>query len=79
MADRIARERIGPEACPDDVVQALERLVDEVIVTHHDRQSEESFVECRCCGGWEEHHDHCPMPAVGAWLTKAYDEPRRKE
>lgn len=52
---------------PAEVIDAVQSLLDTVLVSHHDRQSEETFIECLMCGEWDSHIDDCCIPAVLAW------------
>lgn len=48
----------------DDVIEALEGLMDVALIKHFDPKADETFIECKVCGGWEEHADDCPMPLI---------------
>lgn len=51
------------------VIDAAEALIDVTLVGHTDRNTDETFIECRACGGWEEHADTCFVPALEKWLS----------
>jgi hypothetical protein len=59
--------RWAPFTPADDVLDAIQALCDTATVLHSVRDSDEVFIECRVCGGWEEHEHDCPMPAIHAW------------
>ncbi len=37
---------------------------------HCDPCSEESFVQCHVCGGWDGHDEDCPVPGLETWLKE---------
>jgi hypothetical protein len=51
----------------EEVINAVEQLVDVAIVRHAIPNADETLTECCLCGDWEGHTDDCPMPAVLAW------------
>jgi hypothetical protein len=59
---------------PQALADAVQELVDDTLVLHYDRASQERFTECRLCGGWEDHTDTCPIPAMVRWLSEGDEE-----
>lgn len=62
-----------PPEPPEDVIAAVDELLDVAVTRHHERISGETFSECHICGGWDEHKPlangmPCPLPALITWL-----------
>ena len=54
---------------PQELIDLVDRLREESIVRHSTGgEDPETFTECRLCGGWEDHADDCPIPAIERWL-----------
>lgn len=53
------------------VANALEAVLDEAYVRHHDSNADETFVHCQVCEEWEDHEDDCPIPVIEKWLEKS--------
>lgn len=54
-----------PSAATCDDVQ---NLLDAVTERMHDRDSGETFLECKVCGEVDSHHVRCFVPAMADWL-----------
>lgn len=50
----------------DEIVRAVETLVDAVIV-QHPNADQEIFLECKVCGEWDGHKPTCFLPVLLAW------------
>lgn len=59
---------------PMEAAEAIDQLLGWVLVRHHDTQSEETFVECKLCGEWEDHRSLCPVPALQAFMNASDEE-----
>ena len=53
---------------PQEVIDAVEELLDIGVVKLHDRQSGETFTECKVCGKIDEHEVTCPVPMLEQWM-----------
>lgn len=51
----------------DQIVDAVETLVD-VAVSRHTNRDDETFTECHVCHEWEGHTHTCFVPALEQWL-----------
>jgi hypothetical protein len=68
MKQRKSKEALSQPFVPEqDVLDAVESLMDTAIRRHHDTRSDEILTECRVCGLWEEHEVDCPVPAIEKW------------
>lgn len=54
----------------EQLIQSLDQVTDDAMIPHHDHVSEESFQECILCGGWDEHMNVCPIPAIETFLKQ---------
>lgn len=57
-----------------EIDERLETILDDAILHHHDPQSEETFEECRVCGGFDEHVNFCPIPAIDKYINSNVTE-----
>ena len=53
---------------PQELTDMLDSFLSEVVQTHYDSQSEDTFVECKLCGEWEGHTEDCPVPAIETYM-----------
>jgi hypothetical protein len=51
------------------LVDRLDDICSDALETHYDSQSCDSFTQCQCCGGWEDHEDGCPIPVIQRWMS----------
>lgn len=68
---------------PNDINDLFDQVLDRATQKHQDAVSEETFIECRVCGEWDDHTDVCPVPAIERWQAhldaeaRAYDRQRQ--
>jgi len=53
----------------EEIVDAVQTLLDLSTSTHYDYKSEENFVKCHICGEWEGHTDVCFVPVLEKWMA----------
>ena len=52
----------------NEIEDMLEAVLDETYQRHRDNRSEETFLECKLCEGWETHDPNCPIPLIEKWF-----------
>lgn len=52
----------------DDVESAVVSLLDISVLSHHDHESDETFLHCEMCDEWDGHKPQCAVPALERWL-----------
>jgi hypothetical protein len=55
----------------DELLDTMQKIVEDAVIYHNDSESGESFRECVVCGDWDEHHKNCPVPAIELWIKVA--------
>jgi hypothetical protein len=58
----MVENKFVPDEC---VVAAVNELLDTVMDRHSN--GDETFIECKVCGEWEDHAVDCFVPAVEKW------------
>ena len=57
------------DAQEQTVTDAVEGILDMVLVGHYDAHADETYTECLVCGGFEDHGKDCFVPSLARWMS----------